>query len=87
MQCDELARGSAVMVSAGFVHLLGAAIVDLNPNAVFPVAPFLCGLGFILTLVADHTAESLSRMPPPNTCISLPLSCTPLLTLISSLHG
>ena len=49
-----------VMVSAGFVHLLGAAIADLNPNAVFPIAPFLCGLGFILTLVADHTAEKLS---------------------------
>lgn len=54
----------AVMVSAGFVHLLGAAISDLNPDAVFPVAPFLCGLGFILTLLADHVAETLSRAPP-----------------------
>ena len=64
------------MVSAGFVHLLGAAIADLNPNAVFPIAPFLCGLGFILTLVADHTAEKLSSMSPfleynqlPDRCI------------------
>lgn len=49
------------MVSAGFVHLLGAAIADLNPSPTFPVAPFLCGLGFIMTLLADHTAEALSR--------------------------
>lgn len=48
------------MISAGFVHLLGAAVQELNPRAVFPLAPFLCGLGFILTLIADHTAELLS---------------------------
>lgn len=54
----------AVMVSAGFVHLLGAAISNLNPDAVFPVAPFLCGLGFILTLFADHVAETLSSEAP-----------------------
>lgn len=53
----------AVMVSAGFVHLLGAAVKQLNPGAVFPLAAFLCGLGFILTLVADHAVERLSSAP------------------------
>ena len=51
----------AVMVSAGFVHLLGQAIKELNPHDRFPVAPFLCGLGFLVTLVADHVAEVLSH--------------------------
>lgn len=48
------------MISAGFVHLLGAAVQELDPTAVFPLAPFLCGLGFILTLIADHAAGLLS---------------------------
>ncbi len=51
----------AVMVSAGFVHLLGQAIKELNPHDRFPLAPFLCGLGFLVTLVADHVAEVLSH--------------------------
>ena len=51
----------AVMVSAGFVHLLGTAITELNPHLKFPLAPFLCGLGFLVTLVADHVAEVLSH--------------------------
>ena len=33
----------AVMVSAGFVHLLGTAIKELDPMDTFPLAPFLCG--------------------------------------------
>ena len=49
------------MVSAGFVHLLGTAINELNPHLKFPLAPFLCGLGFLVTLVADHIAEVLSH--------------------------
>ena len=51
----------AVMISAGFVHLLGTAIKELDPMARFPLAPFLCGLGFLVTLVADHLAETLSH--------------------------
>ena len=62
----------AVMVSAGFVHLLGAAIKELNPGLQFPLAPFLCGLGFLVTLVADHVAEVLSHRngweTPPGHC-------------------
>ena len=27
----------------------------------FPLAPFLCGLGFMTTLIADHVAETLSQ--------------------------
>lgn len=49
------------MVSAGFVHLLGTAIKELDPMNRFPLAPFLCGLGFLVTLVADHIAETLSH--------------------------
>jgi zinc transporter 1/2/3 len=49
------------MVSAGFVHLLGTAIKELDPMNRFPLAPFLCGLGFMVTLVADHVAEILSH--------------------------
>jgi zinc transporter 1/2/3 len=49
------------MVSAGFVHLLGTAIKELDPMNRFPLAPFLCGLGFLVTLVADHIAEILSH--------------------------
>ncbi len=60
------------MVSAGFVHLLGAAIKELNPELHFPLAPFLCGLGFLVTLVADHVAEVLSHRngweTPPGHC-------------------
>ena len=52
---------AAVMISAGFVHLLGTAIKELDPMNRFPLAPFLCGLGFLVTLVADHLAETLSQ--------------------------
>ena len=53
----------AVMVAAGFVHLLGQAIVELpvpGDNS-FPWAPFLCGVGFLSTLLADQYAEGLSE--------------------------
>ena len=43
------------------MHLLGTAITELNPHLKFPLAPFLCGLGFLVTLVADHVAEVLSH--------------------------
>ncbi|KAK2077085.1 hypothetical protein QBZ16_004719 [Prototheca wickerhamii] len=46
---------AGVMVSAGFCHLLGDAISDM-PEIAFPLAPFLCGVGFILTLICDAAA-------------------------------
>ncbi len=49
------------MISAGFVHLLGTAIKELDPMKRFPLAPFLCGLGFLVTLVADQVASILSE--------------------------
>ena len=51
------------MVSAGFVHLLGAAVHELRSDSLFPLPSFLCGLGFIVTLVADYTAETISGEP------------------------
>ena len=53
---------AAVMVSAGFVHLLGAAIVDMGAlqKRDFPWAPFLCACGFLVTLTADQLATTLS---------------------------
>ncbi|KAK9904991.1 hypothetical protein WJX75_007293 [Coccomyxa subellipsoidea] len=52
---------AGVMISAGFVHLLGTAIKELDPMNRFPLAPFLCGLGFLVTLVADQVAGILSE--------------------------
>ena len=52
------------MVSAGFVHLLGAAVRELRSDSLFPLPSFLCGLGFIVTLMADYTAETISGEPP-----------------------
>lgn len=51
------------MVSAGFVHLLGQAIVELPVlgDRSFPWAPFLCAVGFLATLLADQFAEALSH--------------------------
>ncbi|CAL8464539.1 g4074 [Coccomyxa elongata] len=52
---------AGVMISAGLVHLLGTAIKELDPMKRFPLAPFLCGLGFLVTLVADQVAGILSE--------------------------
>lgn len=57
----QRAMFGAVMISAGFVHLLGTAIKELDPLKRFPLAPFLCGLGFLVTLVADQVASMLSE--------------------------
>ncbi|EFN51036.1 hypothetical protein CHLNCDRAFT_141521 [Chlorella variabilis] len=46
-----------VMVSAGFCHLLGEALKQM-PRMTFPLAPFLCGTGYLFTLVADKIAAS-----------------------------
>jgi len=50
---------AGVMVSAGFVHLLGDAIEDMGETD-FPVAPLLCATGLLMTIVADAMASSVS---------------------------
>lgn len=54
---------AGVMVSAGFCHLLGEAVRDM-PAMQFPIVPFLCGCGFLLTLCADTAATALSNSGP-----------------------
>eukprot|EP00887_Chlorella_sp_A99_P008196 scaffold12.g8196.t1 len=51
---------AGVMVSAGFCHLLGEAVKLMPQHHQFPLATFLCGTGFLLTLVADKIAHSAS---------------------------
>jgi len=51
---------AGVMVSAGFVHLLGDAIEDMGRTD-FPVAPLLCATGLLMTIVADAFASSLAQ--------------------------
>ena len=51
---------AGVMVSAGFCHLLGEAVKDMPSHLLFPLAPFLCGLGFLATLCADRAATLLA---------------------------
>ncbi|KAK9804925.1 hypothetical protein WJX72_012234 [[Myrmecia] bisecta] len=51
---------AGVMISAGFVHLLGEAMFELNHVSTFPLAPFLCAVGYIITLLADHFAEGMA---------------------------
>lgn len=51
---------AGVMVSAGFCHLLGEAVKDMPSHLQFPLAPFLCGLGFLTTLCADRAATLLT---------------------------
>lgn len=48
---------AGVMVGAGLCHLLAAALEDM-PAVSFPLAPFLAGVGFLLTLVADAVSGS-----------------------------
>jgi len=48
---------AGVMLSAGFCHLLGEALKQM-PKMQFPLAPFLCGLGYLLTLLADRFVAS-----------------------------
>lgn len=48
---------AGVMVSAGFCHLLGEALRAM-PQIRFPLATFLCGTGYMLTLVADKVVAS-----------------------------
>ena len=66
----------AVMISAGFCHLLGDAIQQLTQSIKYPLAPFLCACGFMATLIADQVVEGATeqhRQPIP--------------VLVSSTHG
>ncbi|GAB4816508.1 hypothetical protein N2152v2_003554 [Parachlorella kessleri] len=51
---------AGVMVSAGFCHLLGESLRQMPVTGRFPLPTFLCGLGFMLTLVADAVASRAS---------------------------
>lgn len=55
-------RMRAVMISAGFVHLLGDSIKQLVASFNYPLAPFLCACGYLFTLVADQTVEGISGL-------------------------
>ncbi|KFM26245.1 Zinc transporter ZIP1 [Auxenochlorella protothecoides] len=55
---------AGVMVSAGFCHLLGDALEQM-PAMDFPLAPFLCGVGFLLTLLCDAAVVHASSGPVP----------------------
>eukprot|EP00210_Caulerpa_lentillifera_P000230 g224.t1 len=51
-----------VMLSAGFCHLLADALEDIEEEVEdFPLGPFLCGLGFLTTLVVDQLAEEYAE--------------------------
>lgn len=62
----------AVMLSAGFCHLLPEALPDIQPGfefepdctktrvKEFPLGTFLSGLGLLVTLVADQIAQGWS---------------------------
>ncbi len=56
------------MLSAGLVHLLGEsqAQIGLVPLArrPYPLGPFLCALGFLITLLADQVAGALAEANP-----------------------
>lgn len=74
---------AGVMVSAGFCHLLGEALKQM-PKMQFPLAPFLCGTGYLFTLVADRIAASAhgglggcghhslpTKVPPVDSCCAV----------------
>lgn len=67
---------AGVMVSAGFCHLLGEALKQM-PKMVFPLAPFLCGTGYLFTLVADRIAANASGHGHPSGCGHQPLPTRP----------
>lgn len=73
LHCDDCQppHTSTVMVSAGFCHLLADAERRLHSEGHFPLAPFLCALGFLLTLFADNVAHHLSAkhgVPAEHNC-------------------
>ena len=51
-----------MMLSACFCHLLADALPQTEKaSSKFPLGPFLCALGYLLTLTADQYAARLSR--------------------------
>ncbi len=62
------------MISAGFCHLLGDAIVALTQSFTYPLAPFLCACGFMSTLIADQIVEAASGHHPPEVPVLVSLS-------------
>lgn len=79
------ARAAGVMVSAGFCHLLGEAVQQMKGIKMrFPLATFLCGLGYLFTLVADKIAahahggahgcsggHGLAKVPAAESCCAV----------------
>ncbi|GMH40530.1 hypothetical protein BSKO_08434 [Bryopsis sp. KO-2023] len=52
---------AGVMLSAGFCHLLADALPKIQEEVTnFPLGPFLTATGYLLTLVADEIAVSIS---------------------------
>lgn len=43
----------SVVLSAGLVHLLGDSATELRSVTKYPIAAFLCGIGFVTTLSAE----------------------------------
>lgn len=44
---------AGVVLSAGLVHLLGDSATELRSVTKYPIAAFLCGIGFVTTLSAE----------------------------------
>lgn len=81
---------AGVMVSAGFCHLLADAERRLHSEDRFPLAPFLCALGFLLTLFADEVATNLShnKAPAAHSHASDPGDCCgSRLVMLSEMNG
>lgn len=56
-----------VMLSAGFCHLLADALEVLQEEIEdFPVGPFLCASGFLVTLMVDQIAEDYGTAKSPD---------------------
>lgn len=61
------AFSGGVMLAAGFTHLLGEAAEQINKfNFGYPVAELFCGVGYLLTLVAENIVEDASRIGKKN---------------------
>ena len=57
------AFSGGVMLAAGFTHLLGEAAEQINKyDYGYPVAELFCGIGYLLTLVAENIVEDASRV-------------------------
>lgn len=76
---------AGVMISAGFCHLLGDAIKTLNQALAYPLAPFLCACGFLMTLVADQIVEGATSKAPHSESASHKGGETNLTAIVS--HG